>query len=508
MEELDLSLTILSDIIDNDVQFNEALRKVFQADIDKRPMRSSVAGLVGCELRHALLFEELTASLADYSIEEKRFLSLALGDLFFVRRIPSETIIDALKTRLGEAKLAEAQPLIDKAGKPETYIPVDLQKSSNRYLSLRYNTPEWVLKIWEHYGFGTTYKILKKNNRPLVSSVRVRSVISSEELLNNNHDYAKGPVENMLTYAGKVPLRKLPEFHEGKVFLEKFGTKALLDAHKVSEPSEVFLYNGNADSSIIKELVESYGSSVGLNIGVKDTAKYADVSYLIKSMGLKNVNFFGAAPDAMDAAISRPQDLVIAAPDSSNFDLIREYPDYLLHFKKEGMDALIEQEKAVLEGTSKFVAENGMLIYVIYTISKKEGHGTVSDFLLAHNDFQLVEEKQEFPFEDLDTSIYYAILHKGTPIEKVGVPLGVLANEKLSPSVSLGAKAKEEPVKKEMEKAPEAKAQPKPEVKEEKPAEKVEEATPIEEATNKEEDLKVEAAINAAVDGALAPKAR
>lgn len=499
MEELDLSLQILADIIDNDVPFNEALRKVFQADVEKRPLRSSVAGLVGCELRHGLLFEELTANLADYSVEEKRFLSLALGDLYFVRRIASDSILEALKTRLGEEKLAEAQPLLDKAGKPETYIPVELQKSSNRYLSLRYNTPEWVLKIWEHFGFGTTYKILKKNNRPLVSSVRVRSVISPEELVNNNHDYAKGPVDGMLTYSGKIPLRKLPEFHEGKVFLEKFATKALIDANKVEEPSEVLLYNGNEDSSIIKELIESYGPRVGLNIGVKDLSKYADVTYLIKLMGLKNVNFFGAEPDGMESAISRPQDLVIAAPNSSNFDLIREYPDYLLHFKKEGMDAIIGQERAVLEGASKFVAENGKLIYVIYTISKKEGHGTVSDFLLAHNDFQLVEEKQAFPFEDNDTAIYYAILHKGTPLAKVGVPLEMIAAQEPTSAISLGAKDQGE------KPAVEEKAED--ETKDAMDAPKDSEEV-IKEVPNEQEDLKVEAAINAAVDGALAPKAR
>ena len=94
---------------------------------------------------------------------------------------------------------------------------------------------------------------------------------------------------------------------------------------------------------------------------------------MIKTAGYKNINFFGAEPDSMEAAISRPQDLVIAAPNSSNFDLIRDYPDYLLHFKKEEMDALFAQEKAVLEGCSKFVAEKGTLIYCVYTISKKEG---------------------------------------------------------------------------------------------------------------------------------------
>jgi 16S rRNA C967 or C1407 C5-methylase (RsmB/RsmF family) len=162
---------------------------------------------------------------------------------------------------------------------------------------------------------------------------------------------------------------------------------------------------------------------------------------MIKTANYKNINFFGADPLAMDAAISRPQDLVICAPNSSNFDLIREYPDYLLHFKKEGMDALFEKEKTMLEGTSKFVAEHGTFIYMIYTISKKEGHQTISDFLVLHPEFKMVREAQLFPYEDLDTALYYAVMKKETPLAKVEPPLTDLASSLAQASVVSSAKS-------------------------------------------------------------------
>ncbi|MCH3908890.1 MAG: hypothetical protein LKE31_00725 [Bacilli bacterium] len=441
MQELDLSEKILKDIIGGDTPFAEALRKVFQNDVSVRPMRSTVAGLVGCELRHHLLFVYLTSPLEGYSDDEKSFLSLCLADAYFFKRIPSDALLGAMKERLGDAKLALADPLIKKAGKPEEYIPEELVKSSNKYLSLRYNTPEWVLKIWEHFGYGTTYKILKKNNHQNTSSVRVRtSLINPESLLNNNPDYAKTPVDGILSYSGKLPLRKLEEFREDKVFAERPATKAILDKFKISEPSEALLFSGNDDSSILKEMIETYNSSVGLNLGVYDVEKYPDVIKMIRAAGLKNVNFFGADPTSMDASISKPQDLVIAAPNSSNFDLIREYPDYLLHFKKDGMDELFKKEKEMLEGVSKFVAEGGTLIYMIYTISKKEGHQTVIDFSTLHTEFKLVREAQLFPYEDLDTALYYAVMKKETPLLKVGAPLSEVANVLANASVSMSAK--------------------------------------------------------------------
>src|SRR5574344_1607961 len=440
MQELDLASEILIDISGNDVEFAEALRKKFQADVSIRPLRSNVAGLVGCELRHHLLFTFLLNPLApDWTAEEKSYAALVLANEYFFKRYKSEDIKAALKLKLGDAKFALLAPLFEKSGKPEEYIPATVARNSDQYLSLRYNTPEWVLKIWEHYGYGTTYKILKKNNRQNTTSVRVRtSLMSVEELLNGNPDYAKTSVEGILCYGGKVPLRKLEEARQEKVFAERPATKAVLDKFKVEEPSEAFLFSGNADSSILKEMIESYGSSVGVNLGVYDVKDYVDVTKMIKGMGLKNVNFFGADPAQMDSAISRPQDLVVCAPNSSNFDLIREYPDYLLHFKKEGMDELFAKEKALLEGTSKFVAEHGTLLYMIYTISKKEGHQTIGDFLLAHPEFKLVREAQLFPYEDLDTALYYAVMKKETPLAKVEPPLGE-AGAKKDPAVSVSA---------------------------------------------------------------------
>ncbi len=425
MEELDLASKILDDIIDNDTSFNEALRKVFQVETELRPLRKIVAALVGCELRHSILFDFLTKDLQDFSVAEKRFVSLALSDLYFVRRFAKEDITNALKTRLGDEKYSAIEELANKSDSTSALIPESLPKSSNRYLTLRYNTPEWVLKIWEHYGFGTTYKILKKNNKPLVNSVRIRDVISEEELLNTN-DFHKTSVPGILTYTGKTALRKLPIMKDGKIFPMKAAAKALLDKYKVSEPSEVLLYNGNKDSSLSKEIIEQYGSRVGINLGVKSLADHLDVSKLIKSLNLKNVNFFEADPLSMNAAISRPIDLAIAAPDSSNFDLIREQPDYLLHFKKDSMDALFQQEKDTLEGVSSFVAEKGKLIYMVFTISKKEGHNTINEFLLKHPEFHMIEEKQEFPFEEYDTALYYAVLEKNSNLAKDSGSLDIL----------------------------------------------------------------------------------
>ena len=446
MQEFDLAQKVLSDILENDVQFNEALRKLFQADQSIRPLRGSVAGLVGCELRHHLLFTHLVeeAKIEGLTEEEKMWIKLTLADIYFFKRIPAEDMKKELLEKIGEEKMAKLEPLFAKAETPNEFIPSEFPKTSNKYLSLRYNTPEWVLKIWQHFGYGQTYRILKANARQNTSSVRVRtSLVPVEEVLNSSPDFVKSEVEGILLYGGKTPLRKLDLFKQGAIFAERMATKAMLDEYKIEEPKEAFIYNANADSSLFKEIIETYQDKIGLNLGCPNVDNYTDVARMIKAAGYKNINFFGAEPDSMEAAISRPQDLVIAAPNSSNFDLIRDYPDYLLHFKKEEMDALFAQEKAVLEGTSKFVAEKGILIYCVYTISKKEGNKTINDFLANHPEFHLIKEVQNMPFEEKATALYYAVLAKDTVAAKAETPVGDIASLADAPTNLLTASSKE-----------------------------------------------------------------
>ncbi len=427
MQEFDLSEQILEDIIVNDTQFNEALRKVFQADVKIRPMRTFVAGIVGCELRHHLLFEYLLKDHQDLLPAEKRAVYLALANLCFYKHLSKEETMAILNKKVDAERLKSLQPIFDKTDNDGPFIPEDISKQTNRYLSLRFNTPEWVLKIFEHFGYGVTYKILKKNNRPFVSHVRVRtSVTLPETVIKEYPDFKKTNVDGILTYEGKSSLRKNPLVKDGTIFKEKPIVKEIIDKYEIEEPRELFIYNGNADSAILKEAIEHYGSSIGINLGVPSLDKYADVTRLIRQKELKNVNFFGSSVDSLIVSISRPQDLVIVTPDSSNFDLIREQPDYLMHFNKGGMDELFAKEKETLNECAKFVAEDGTLIYMIYTISKKEGHQTIVDFLANHPEFHFVSEEQRYPFDEGETSVYYAVLHKDNNSLTNGTPIDII----------------------------------------------------------------------------------
>lgn len=414
IKEFELSLDVLSDVVDNQTPFADALKSKFQSNVDIRPLRAQVAGLVGCELRHHIYFEYMTKGLEELEPKQRRLLCLVLANAYFYRRFDVEQTQVMLKEELGEEIIKVCEPLLELASSPENYIPSSVDRKSPLYLSLRFNVPEWTVKIISHYGGSMTYQALRKFARPASTTLRARTSVLPLATLFENADYSASNVPGIVYYKGNTPLRKIPEYKAGQLFPEKLLTKAIIDEHPITEPGEILLYNGNKDSSLERELIETYGAKLGLNIATPNTDAKPEVTRLIRDKELHNVNFF-SAPDvlSMEASVSSMQRLVIVSPDSTDFDLIPTTPDFLLHFDTQKMDEIIAGEKKALEGGAKYVEEGGTLLYIVYTISKKEGHQNVSEFLKAHPEFSLVSEKQHFPQDEYETAAYVAELIKG-----------------------------------------------------------------------------------------------
>ena len=100
-------------------------------------------------------------------------------------------------------------------------------------------------------------------------------------------------------------------------------------------------------------------------------------------------------------------------PANSNFDEFRKSPDYFNRVKQEKLDEYIANQKKSLDDASEFIEDNGLLIYAVTTMNKKESVQVIEDFLASHKDFELMEQKQFLPFDKFDSTFYYAILRKG-----------------------------------------------------------------------------------------------
>lgn len=415
MKEITITSQALKSIIYGNETFASSLKNAFN-DKNNNDIRRQVSSLLGCELRHHLLFSKLISMIdVEFTEDEKSMIFIALSNNLFVKTIDINEVNKFLCSVLGNTKYNAIVDLLQFNGSPIDLIPKEITRDSIEFISLRFNTPVWLVKMWQkHFGRPLTFKLLKKNSKPQSFTVRVNNFESNAtDVVSENTSFSKTEDENMLIYNGKIPNHRLKFFSSFGVFPEKLSIKAMVDAINQTNVNNILIYLED-DDSLFYELYLKYKDNSNYNLAVDDLEKHFELSRTIKAnCYYKNINLFNAPdPLSMEASISNQQDLVVAFPLSSDFDKIRIYPDYLLKFDISQLDKIIAKQTAVLEGTSKYVNEDGMLVYLNTTIDRKEGHSLIMNFLQKHHDFEMVEEHQRFPFDKYDSCLYYAILKR------------------------------------------------------------------------------------------------
>lgn len=416
MKQLEIAALLLGEIESEGIPFHDAVGGYFREHGEDQAHRGIVSNLVGTALRHKMLFDYALKYYDSLSEEDKRLASLAMANHYYSKRLDDQEVLAHLSETLGEEKAILIRSFMEK--KREELLPPNIQRFETRYITLNFNCPQWVYhRIRSTLRSAKAYNAIRELTRQARPTLRVRKSHLDPEVLLNPRDgepaYEETQVPGILSYVGKSPLRHRQEWTNNNVFLEKMGTKHVLDQVGVEDPGQILMYADIEDSSALRELIETYMDTVGLNLGVRLLSDHLEVRRMIRRDQLKNVNLFEAAPDALEAYVSRKQEAVFVLPRSTGFDDIPSAPDYLLRLKEEDVKGLVESQAKMLESLSEYVADEGKLVYMVYTIDALEAQDQIRSFLEKHSEYYCLKEEQFLPQESYRTALYYAILVKG-----------------------------------------------------------------------------------------------
>lgn len=421
MNTLKASLTVLKDITVNKLSFHESLKKTFLDEENFNGIQpSDVSAFVGCELRHYIVFKSLVEEKFKIDNENVQLaIGLALANGLFLKRLDNETcyqfVLDTLQNEKIELNNDELKAFLQAKYDGEPLIDPQLNKISFSFISKRYNVMEWMAKMWAHsFNKNTAYKIARANTKNPTQFLRVNTLLTDKEKLLKEYKEELLPCElndEMVMYNGKQAVRKKKFILQNRCFQENLALKELLDKLPIDLFKPIVIFSGSYNI-VPLELGVKYKNQLKID---NLTTPNKDV-YLFKNnlnrYQIKNVSNIECDIGYMMTAISNKVPLFILLPENSNFDRLRIDPDYFLHFDKNTLDTLINKQKAAIEEASSFVEDDGLLVYSVSTIDKKESSNIVSSFLKDHPDFTLIEEKQHFPYDTCNASMYYAILKK------------------------------------------------------------------------------------------------
>jgi 16S rRNA C967 or C1407 C5-methylase (RsmB/RsmF family) len=416
MNEFLIASDVLYSILHEKKSFTDAMKHHLSLHKLDNQSIGLIRSLASCHLHHEILLKHLVNRFFP-TIEDKIKLSLEVivGNHVFIKRISDQESILAIQNLLRTLASPEDIQLFMDAIKPGvSLIDPEIKEGSVFHLSLKFNTPEWLIAMWiKHFGLSITLKILQSNHKPVLQACRVNDrKINRTSFLSKFPEFTAGPVLNTVIYKGKEPLKNHPAFKDSLVFQQRLAVSDTINQFNFENVHGEILLVETRPQALYLELPLFTHERILINVITNAIDRKLSMQKALSHFDFKRVSVFEAEPQNIITHIAKKQDVVMVVPQCSKFDLIRSLPDFFAHFNQSQLDDLIKQQYEMLTISSQFVEHGGMLMYSVNTLNLKEGKHLIADFLSAHPEFSLISEFQHFPFDPLNTALYVAALRK------------------------------------------------------------------------------------------------
>ncbi len=415
MNELFPSLDIINKIVKENVGFTMAITEASRKNKYDANDRRVLSSVVGCALRHYLVLNARYESICNGNKEHATAFALAVSNLLFSKVVEYNDTINFLKETTSDQELVNREiELIDKFLNGEALIPSELDPNCLEFLSFRYNTPLWIVKMWrKHYGYKVLRKLLIAHSKHFSNYARLnKEYIDEERFLNENKNFTKyESFPNFYHFDERNGIKKTNAFLAKQIYVYSIPFDEIIEKSEADSFRGIAVYSDNPNAFLCG-LAANLTSYVELDYLIGQQQTYFEVKNQKIHYNLKNVHLYEGQPSSLITCISKKVHSFYVLPISSNFFLLRNTPDYFIHFNQNSLDEILLKQSDALEEASKFIEDDGFLTYVVPTLSEKETHGIINKFLENHKDFVLIEDKIIFPFSEYDTTEYYAILKK------------------------------------------------------------------------------------------------
>lgn len=423
--DLALSKQILLDILDRGLPFRVASKNAFNKAETEPDTRRIISAIIGAELRHHILFTYLI---------EKEFKGLALKDYALLLILLSHQLYikkensDALLKYALAINKKENGPLFDsdftnfleKYNDMRTLIGDDVEIGSNKYLSLKYNTPEWLVGMWQkHFGPRIATRILQANIHHPNPVVHVNTLmnVSEEDLLKEKDVFESTPVKNVLHYLSRGSLMSNIHMQEFDAFPTSMGLSLALEHVDIDMFKPIAIFQGTPGENLFLEVAMKSSFDMNMDVMLGLQQDYNSVKKSIRKFGLMKASVYLMETSKFITAISNEVHTFFLMPFCSNFAEIRTTPDFILHFKQDQIDMMIRYQEQAIKDALDVIEDGGELVYIIPTLNNKEGHLLINKVVNENDNLTLLEEKQLFPFDIYETSLYFARILKGNKNE-------------------------------------------------------------------------------------------
>lgn len=409
-----LARDILNRIINENTPFSLALKQAFKKNEVSKEDKANISAMVGCVLRHYLVLSNvISKQYPNLDSVGVIVLMIAFSNALFIKKLDQEDCNKEAQQYLKDEDV-KVQDFIEPYLAEKKLVPENIEVGSFEFLSYRYNTPVDIIKMWsKQFGHIAVSKALKANSKPAPVVLRIdNKKIEDEEFFNKYPEFERiEGVNGMALYKGEG------KFKNHEVSEKALATPYALAFKEMLDEGDVDLLRGLAiyteyPNDLLIDLLSRKESISGVEFIAGNLATASNARNFLNKNQVRGVNVYEAQASAIITCLSKPVHTFVVMPDSSRFNLLQLLPDYFLRFDFNKLDELIANQKLALKEAAEQVEEDGYLLYLVDTLSKKESINIINEFLANNENFTLVRDKLYFPYKKYGGSYYFAALKK------------------------------------------------------------------------------------------------
>ncbi len=272
-------------------------------------------------------------------------------------------------------------------------IPVpSVEDNTEKYLSVKYSFPEWLCEMWiNDYGFAKCEAVLQALNITPDITLRVNTLkIDVDSVLNKlttmGVNAQKGRYSSCaIRLLQNMPVSELDMLKDGLVFVQDEASQccaAVLGADSGDTVVDTCSCPGGKSFSVAIGM-ENRGVLYSMDIHGN---KLSLVKKGAKKLGIDIINTVEHDGSTFVAELAGKADRVLVDAPCSGLGVIAKKPD-LRYKEKSSLDRLPEVQYKILDASSNYVKNGGVLVYSTCTLNKRENEEVVQRFLEKHKEF-------------------------------------------------------------------------------------------------------------------------
>lgn len=402
------SFDILYDILKNGAYSNIAVDKgLAEVDSKDRGFTSRlVYGVVERKLTLDYFIDKHLTSKAKPKV--KIILYIGAYQILFMDKVPDAVAVFETVEIADLIGLSYYKKLINAVLHKIIECKSELEETED--LSIKYSCPPHLINMWKKmYGEKKTLATLQAiNNRPPVFAIPNRKFVDEGEL---QYELLDNGVEceiygDVVKINSSFDLSNIKAFKDGLFYIEDYSSYTCAKA-----------LNCNEDDIVLDICAAPGGKTFtmaqnGAKVYAFDLYEHR-VELIKKSaqrLELKNVS--ANINDALVYNSEMPiADKILCDVPCSGFGIIRRKPE--IRYKNlDDIKELPQIQYDILSTSSRYLKNNGRIIYSTCTLNKKENEKVVEKFLNDNINFKLIDKVTVFPSENGGDGFFYAIMEK------------------------------------------------------------------------------------------------